>query len=131
MIRYIIQAVLEVLHFDMVLVGILETEVRYSYSDRKVYFYLYETRWGTRHVKIHVTSRIDSAGNCKDSDPFDKMGVRRNARQTELYRINIKSWLRGRPLTKIPTYRQVKGGKWDFKKLLKGETPFVLNDDEA
>ena len=131
MLRYLLQIILEILHFDMVLVGILEGEVRHSYTNMKVYFYLYETRWGTRHVRIFPMSERSSAGGFDNNDVFDRMAKRKRAKYTEIYRTDIKSWLSGRPLSSIPTYQKVKGGKWDFKRLLKGKAPFVLNEDEA
>lgn len=130
MLRYFIRIILELLWADWQYVGSLEgesvkmeTHDSYSTESVPVKIHLFESRWGTRHARIIVQRH----GMFSLFNFFHYSRIRKNnVWQTEVY-----PWLRGRRIKNIPTYRKVKGGRWDFKKLLKGETPFVLNDDEA
>ncbi len=117
MIRYIIRITLELLWMDWQYVGSFDVEkVSYepingfSKQDFDVIVHCYESRWGTRHSKIQILST--SPLNIFRTWRVSRFG----AYQTEVY-----PWLRGRVNSKIPTYRKIKGGKWDFKRLLRGD----------
>ena len=133
MIRYFIRIVLELLWVDWQYVGSFEGEKinmvedmfdTYSSEEyHRIQIHLFESRWGTRHARIVV---------CRGGPIaiFNWQHYSR-IRKSEIWQTKVYPWLRGRRIKNIPTYQKVKGGKWDFKKLLRGETPLVLNDDEA
>lgn len=127
MIRYLIHILVELIWWDYQLVGTFETEaiVRYRYESDKKYtahIHCFESRWGTRHtrIKIYRPSYLDILN----------YSLSRRVRRQKLYQTEIYPWLHGRWSDKIPSFKKVEGGKWDFLKRLKGETSVVLNDDE-
>jgi len=120
-IRYLIRFVLELLWWDWQLVGTFEEKitVHSDYRDRehKVYAHCFESRWGSRRVKIRIIGATELFHNSK-------------VRATKTYQTEIYPWLKYRAHVKLPAYAIVASGKFDFLKRLKGETPVVLNDDE-
>jgi len=127
MIRYLIKIVLELLWWDLQHVGTFETEIQkeIGYSTKKfsVFIHCFESRWGTRCSRVRIQKVPGFVG-------YTKHHMKRKVRRAKLYQTEIYPWLHGRAHDKIPSYQKVKGGKWDFLKKLKGETPVVLNDDE-
>ncbi len=130
MLRYLIRIVLEIVYADWQYVGSfdgekvkMETHDSYANDYIPVKIHLFESKWGTRHAKIKIRRHGFYV-------LFNWLHWSR-VRKSEIWQNQVYPWLRGRRIKDIPTYAKVKGGKWDFKKLLKGETPFVLNDDEA
>lgn len=130
MLRYIIQIILEIIWIDWQYVGSfdgekvkMDTHDGYSPDYIPVKIHLLESRWGTRHARIVV--RRHGTFAMLNWIHYSRI------RKSEIWQNQVYPWLRGRRIKNIPTYQKVKGGKWDFKKLRKGETPIVLNDDEA
>ncbi|MHA1289140.1 MAG: hypothetical protein ACTSPB_17265 [Candidatus Thorarchaeota archaeon] len=126
MIRYIIRIVLELLWSEWVYVGSFNIgEVKWKVGSYSTYSAgtianCYESRWGTRHATITIVG----------DDGWPHWILKHKVRSMSEYQCEVKPWLRGRPHKQIPSFHQIVGRKWDFKKLLKGETPYILNDDE-
>ncbi len=124
MIRIIIRLILELLWWDWQHVGLFEIEFSFDYNNWKIYIHCYESRWGSRRIKIRgsyiTTTKIYLLTST----------ARRGTKATKLYQTELLPWLHGRAHGKIPSYQKVKGGKWDFLKKLKGEPAVILNDEE-
>lgn len=124
MIPYIRLFLLEFFWHDWQYVGVFEEKIKFDYSEWIVYLHCYESKWGRRKIKIvgvyHVTSKTHIAGP----------KVRKKIKTSRLYQTELLPWLKGRDHDKIPSYKKIETGKWNFLKKLKGETPNILNDDE-
>jgi len=129
MIRYIIRIILEIIWVDWQYVGAFDAGTfqmshpdHYSDQHVGVTVHCFESRWGTRHARIVVRRHgIESLANCLHYSAVRKSTVW----QKEIY-----PWLRGRHANKIPTYKKLKGGKWDFRRMLRGAEISPLNKEE-
>lgn len=129
MLRYLIRIIPELLWKDWQYVGSFDAEkIKMShpdnYSDQYVgvKIHCFESRWGTRHARIVVQRHgIESLFNWLHYSRI---------RKSTLWQTEIYPWLHGRHVSKIPSYRKVKGGKWDFKRILKGIGFGPLNKEE-
>lgn len=126
MIRICLKVILEILWYDWQQVGVFKTEIQNNAAWNRprydVYIHCFESRWGSRRAKIIVVRPNMFA-------LFNKFLVRR-VRFEDIYQTEILPWLRGRQHSKIPSYQVVRKGTWDFKKILNGESPIVINDEE-
>jgi hypothetical protein len=127
-IRYLFHIILELIWWDYQLVGTFETKIKhrkssYSTEEFSVFIHCFESRWGTRYSRVRVQKKPTFFG-------YTKHHLKRKIRRAELYQTEIYPWLNGRWNDKIPSFKKVEGGTWDFLKRLKGETSVVLNDDE-
>lgn len=128
MIRYLFHIILELIWWDYQLVGTFETEViwlegKFGEKAHLAYIHCFESRWGTRYTKVKIQRKPKFWKT-------DIISLKRKVRRAKLYQTEIYPWLQGRWSDKIPSFKKVEGGKWDFLKKLKGETSVVLNDDE-
>ena len=128
MIRHALRLLAELIWLDWQLVGTFQTEVkhgtsRYNTHTYNAFIHCFETRWGTRFTRVRIQKARTFFG-------YDKRELKKKVRRAELYQTKIYPWKNGRWVEDIPTFHKVEGGKWDFLKKLKGETPVVLNDDE-
>lgn len=128
MIRYLIHIVLELIWWEYQLVGTFETQVtflegKFGETTHDVYIHCFESRWGTRYTRVKIRRKSEFW-------TANIVSLKRKVRRANLYQTVIYPWLHGRWSDKIPSFKKVKGGKWDFLKKLKGETSVVLNDDE-
>ena len=132
MLRYLIRIALELIWIDWQYVGSFDTKSLYlykelfdTYSSNKefsVKIHCFESRWGTRHARITI----------RRTGPVSMFNWMHygDVRKGEVWQSEIYPWLRGRHVSKIPSYRKVKGGKWDFKRILKGIGFGPLNKQE-
>lgn len=129
MLRYILRIIPELIWIDWQYVGAFDMEkIKMShpdnYSDQyvEVIVHCFESRWGTRHARIVVKRYgVESLFNFTHYS---------NIRKSTIWQKEIYPWLRGRNVSKIPSYKKIKGGKWDFKRILKGMGFGPLNEDE-
>lgn len=124
MIPYIRLFLLELFWHDWQYVGVFEEKLKADYHDWIVFLHCYESRWGRRKIKIIVRyNRVSEV-------VMGGWNIRKFIRMGSFYQTELLPWLEGRDHNKIPSYKKIESGKWDFLKKLKGETPVMLNDDE-